>query len=85
MGLQNVLLFLALGERRLRLAYLAALYTSDGLRGRFRNLEPKDWPALAEAPDMRRHLREHALRYDAPTDSAPREPARTAGSAPGRR
>jgi GT2 family glycosyltransferase len=85
MGLQNVLLFLALGERRLRLAYLAALYTHDGLRGRFRNLEPKDWPALAEAPDMRRHLREHGLRYDAPTDSSPREPARAAGSGEHRR
>jgi len=63
-GVQNVGLFLVLGERRRRLAYLAALYTHDGLRGRFRNLAPGDWPALAEAPDMRGYLRDHALRYD---------------------
>jgi rhamnopyranosyl-N-acetylglucosaminyl-diphospho-decaprenol beta-1,3/1,4-galactofuranosyltransferase len=63
-GVQNVGLFLALGERRLRLAYLAALYTHDGLRGRFRNLAPADWPALADAPSVRRYLHERALRYD---------------------
>src|SRR3954451_1842589 len=62
-GVQNVGLFLALGERRLRLAYLAALYTHDGRRGRFRTLAPADWPALADAPSVRRHLHEHALRY----------------------
>jgi GT2 family glycosyltransferase len=85
MGLQNVLLFLALGERRLRLAYLAALYVHDGLRGRFRNLAPADWAALAEAPSVRAYLREHGLRYGAPTDSPPQAPARAAGSAGARR
>jgi hypothetical protein len=68
-GLQNVGLFLVLGERRARLAYLAALYTHDGLRGRFRNLAPADWPALADAPSMRGYLRERALRYDGAADT----------------
>jgi GT2 family glycosyltransferase len=75
MGLQNVLLFLALGERRLRLAHLAALYVSDGLRGVFRNVAPGDWAGLAEASSARAYLREHGLRYDAETDAAPRSPA----------
>jgi rhamnopyranosyl-N-acetylglucosaminyl-diphospho-decaprenol beta-1,3/1,4-galactofuranosyltransferase len=79
-GLQNVLLFLLLGEHRRRLAQLAALYTYDGLRGRFANLAPADWPALADAPSVREHLRAHRLRYDAETDSPPRPLVRGPGS-----
>lgn len=85
LGLQNVLLFLVLGERRLRLAQLAALYVHDGLRGRFRNVPPGDWGGLADAPSVRAYLRDHGLRYDAETDSAPREPAAAAGSGHARR
>jgi len=70
-GLQNVLLYLTLGEPRLRLAQLALLYTQDGLRGGFRNVAPPDWPALAAAPSARTYLRDHRLRYDAEVDSAP--------------
>jgi rhamnopyranosyl-N-acetylglucosaminyl-diphospho-decaprenol beta-1,3/1,4-galactofuranosyltransferase len=72
MGLQNVGLFLLLGEHRRRLAWLAARYTADGLRGRFDNLAPGDWPGLATAPSMRAYLAEHRLRYEAETDSRPR-------------
>jgi GT2 family glycosyltransferase len=72
LGVQNVLLFLALGERRLRLARLAALYVADGLRGRFRNVDPADWPGLAEAGSVRGYLREHGLRYDRETSTPPR-------------
>jgi GT2 family glycosyltransferase len=82
LGLQNVGLFLALGERRLRLARLAALYVSDGLRGRFRNVAPGDWTGLAEADSVRDYLREHGLRYDTETDAPARSPV---GSAQGRR
>lgn len=82
LGLQNVLLFLALGERRLRLAHLAALYVHDGLRGRFRNVAPGDWAALADAPSVRGYLRDHGLRYDAETDSPARD---AAGSSVARR
>src|SRR3954451_23872183 len=81
MGLQNLLLFSVLGERRRRLAHLAALYTHDGLRGRFRNLAPADWPGLADAPSARAPLRRHPLRYDAPTDSPGREPLPGPGAA----
>jgi len=70
-GLQNVLLYLTLGEPRLRLAQLALLYTQDGLRGGFRNVAPPDWPALAAAPSARTYLRDHRLRYDVEVDSAP--------------
>ncbi len=72
MGVQNVLLFLAVGERRLRLARLAALYVADGLRGRFRNVDPGDWAGLAEAGSVRGYLRDHGLRYDTETDAPPR-------------
>ena len=85
LGLQNVLLYLALGERRLTLARLAALYVADGLRGRFRNLAPADWPALAAASSPREHLAHHGLRYDAETDEQPHEPRRAAVDAGTRR
>ena len=65
---QNVGLFLVLGERRLRLARLAALYAADGLRGRFRNVAPGDWDGLADAASVRGYLAAHALRYEAETD-----------------
>ena len=55
---------LLFGERRLRTAWLAALYGADGWRGRFRNLPPDRWPALATAPHPLELLRREALRYD---------------------
>jgi GT2 family glycosyltransferase len=72
MGVQNVALFLLLGEHRRRLAWLSARYTIDGMRGRFDNLAPADWAGLATAPSMRTYLAEHRLRYDAETDVQPR-------------
>ena len=84
-GLQNVLLFLVLGERRARLTYLAALYTHDGLRGRFRNVEPSEWAGLASAPSMRGYLRERGLRYATETDGPPVPVPAAAGSAAQRR
>jgi GT2 family glycosyltransferase len=55
---------LLFGEHRLRTAWLAALYGADGWRGRFRNLPPDRWPALATAPRPLELLRREALRYD---------------------
>ena len=59
----------------LRLARLAALYVSDGLRGRFRNVAPGDWSGLGTADSVRGYLAEHGLRYDAETDAPADVPA----------
>jgi rhamnopyranosyl-N-acetylglucosaminyl-diphospho-decaprenol beta-1,3/1,4-galactofuranosyltransferase len=75
MGLQNVAVFLVLGEKRLRLARLAAMYTADGMRGRFRNVAPNEWGELAEADSVTGFLDEHGLEYDAETDAPPQSPA----------
>lgn len=70
---QNVGLFLVLGERRLRLARLAALYAADGMRGRFRNVAPGDWDGLADTGSVHGYLAAHALRYEAETDGPAQE------------
>ena len=62
--LVHVVRSLLFSERRLRTAYLAALYGADGWRGRFRNLPPDRWPALATARRPLEVLRRDALRYD---------------------
>jgi rhamnopyranosyl-N-acetylglucosaminyl-diphospho-decaprenol beta-1,3/1,4-galactofuranosyltransferase len=55
---------LLFGERRRRTAWLAAVYGLDGWRGRFRNLPPERWPALADAPRPLEVLRREALSYE---------------------
>ena len=50
--------------RKLRTAYLLALYAYDGWRGRFRNVPPGRWPGVADASFPPRYLNAEALRYD---------------------
>jgi GT2 family glycosyltransferase len=66
--LVHVLRSLLFSERRLRTAWLAALYGTDGWRGRFRNVPPDRWPELATTRQPLELLRRASLRYDrAPT------------------
>jgi rhamnopyranosyl-N-acetylglucosaminyl-diphospho-decaprenol beta-1,3/1,4-galactofuranosyltransferase len=69
-ALVHLLRALAFAERRRRTAFLVALYAYDGWRGRFRNVPPDRWPALAEAPDPVAFLRTESLRYERSSSSA---------------
>jgi len=60
----HVLRSLLFSERPLRTARLAVLYGLDGWRGRFRNLTPDRWAALAGDPHPVRLLERESLRYD---------------------
>jgi GT2 family glycosyltransferase len=55
---------LLFSEHRLRTARLAALFASDGWHGRFRNVPPDRWPALATVRDPAAFLEREALRYE---------------------
>ena len=57
------------GRPRLRSLRLTLLYARDGWRGRFRNVAPADWPALADAPDPLGYLSAHALDYGSEVDA----------------
>ncbi|GAC1325426.1 MAG: glycosyltransferase family 2 protein [Thermoleophilaceae bacterium] len=57
---------------RARVAWLMALYARDGWRGRFRNLDPERWPALARERRPLRYIDREALRYDRPVAGEPR-------------
>ncbi len=61
----HVLRSLLFAEHPLATARLTALYGADGWRGRFRNVPPDRWPALATEAHPVRFLAREALRYDA--------------------
>jgi GT2 family glycosyltransferase len=60
----HVVRSLLFSERPLRTARLAVLYGADGWRGRFRNVPPDRWAALAADPHPARFLAREGLRYD---------------------
>jgi hypothetical protein len=68
--LVHVVRSLLFSEHRFRTAFLVALYGADGWRGRFRNVPPDRWPALAAAPDPVALLTREALRYPSDRYSA---------------
>ena len=51
-------------ERRARTLLLLAAYGLDGWRGRFRNVPPDRWPALAHERHPLRFVEREALSYD---------------------
>jgi rhamnopyranosyl-N-acetylglucosaminyl-diphospho-decaprenol beta-1,3/1,4-galactofuranosyltransferase len=57
------------GPPRLRSLRLTLLYARDGWRGRFRNVAPERWPALADAPDPVGYLSAHSLEYGSELDA----------------
>lgn len=59
-------------ERRLRSARLLWIYARDARAGRFRNVPPDRWPALAATRRPSRIVDREALRYDADVAEAPR-------------
>ena len=70
-------------ERRLRALYLMAMYFTDGWRGRFRNVPPHKWGALAHERDMKGYIAREALRYDRDVAAPPeRLSARAAPATP---
>ena len=70
-------------SHRRRTLRLTVMYARDGWRGTFRNVPPGEWAALADHPDPRRHIEEHALRYDRDTAGEVRPLAELAGVAAG--
>jgi GT2 family glycosyltransferase len=58
-------------ERRGRTLRLLAVYGYDGWRGRFRNVPPDRWAALADARDPLGYISREALRYDEDMSTAP--------------
>lgn len=67
-------------ERRARTLRLLARYALDGWRGRFLNVPPASWSALADARDPGAAIEREALRYD--EDAAPRAERLHAAPAP---
>jgi rhamnopyranosyl-N-acetylglucosaminyl-diphospho-decaprenol beta-1,3/1,4-galactofuranosyltransferase len=59
-------------RQRARTLRLTGAYAIDGWRGRFRNVAPGDWPALARHPHPDRFIAERALAYDRDVAGAPR-------------
>ena len=60
------------GPPRLRALRLTLLYARDGWRGRFLNVAPADWPALADVRDPLGYLSTHALEYRSEVDTPAR-------------
>lgn len=59
-------------ERRRRSLRLLATYARDARAGRFRNVAPSRWPALAAERDVEGFLDREALRYDEDVSEPPR-------------